>query len=136
MVAYWYVRGQALSVFASISKHTSIFLEMCESDLVDTLRATFPFVLVFFGAQHFPWLTGLVLGCYFLYPLVGKVLDAYLGVARTHLGTRLGPFGRLTYGTVWTDDPEISRMHDELDRTEGRRPHFHIEGPVEQLRLH
>lgn len=38
----------------------------------------------------------------------------------THTGEKLGWFGRLTYGWMWTDDPEIARIHAEQDRREGR----------------
>lgn len=38
----------------------------------------------------------------------------------THLGVKLGLIGRLTYGWLWTDDPEVARIHYEQDVKEGK----------------
>jgi hypothetical protein len=35
------------------------------------------------------------------------------------LGQNLNLFGRLTFGWLWTDDPEVARVHQEQDTREG-----------------
>ena len=48
------------------------------------------------------------------------ILD-YFGCPRaSHLEKNLGIFGRLTFGWLWTDDPEVDQIHAEQDIREGR----------------
>jgi len=49
-----------------------------------------------------------------------KILD-YFGCPRaSHREKNLGLFGRVTFGWLWTDDPEVDRIHAEQDIRDGR----------------
>lgn len=57
-------------------------------------------------------------------PITGRYGALRRGIKQlpthTHTGEELSWLGRLTYGWLWTFDPEIARIHDEQDKREGR----------------
>lgn len=52
--------------------------------------------------------------------MISGIVDYFFGAAYSPAGKRLGVWGRLTVGWLWTDDPNVAQMHEHQDREERR----------------